>query len=247
VTAILANSSKRRSWSHGTNLDNVSSVGVPGRPGFHSCDGTSRKAHRAAKSSPDCSGRTDDELIARVQAGEPSAFNVLVIRYQRRIQQLAITLMRNEYDAQEITQEGFFRAYLSIHRFRGESSFYTWLHRIVVNLAIDVKRHPLRQRVDWEYIAERVDDSRCLDLPRVSNSDPYESAVRTELKRGLNAALSRLNSFHRAVIVMRELEGMSYQDMASALRISKGTVMSRLFHARRRLQGFVAECTNLPA
>ena len=219
---------------------------MPDRGGRHLCGGTGQKAHRAAISSPDCSGLTDDELVVRVQAGESSAFNVLVIRYQRRIRQLAFTLMRNENDAQEISQEGFFRAYLSIHRFRGESSFYTWLHRIVVNLAIDVKRHPLRQRLDWECIAERVDDTRSLDLPRLANSDPYEVAVRTELKRGLNAALSRLNSFHRAVIVMRELEGMSYQDMASTLRISKGTVMSRLFHARRRLQGFAAECTNLP-
>ena len=244
MNAILANSSERLSWSHRTNQNNAPTVA--GRRGRHLRDGTGQKAHRPAKSSPDSSGLTDDDLIARVQAGESSAFNVLVIRYQRRIQQLAITLMRNENDAQEISQEGFFRAYLSIHRFRGESSFYTWLHRIVVNLAIDVKRHPLRQRVDWECIAERVDDTRYLDLPRVSNSDPYEAAVRTELRRGLNAALSKLNSFHRAVIVMRELEGMSYQDMASALRISKGTVMSRLFHARRRLQEFVAECTNLP-
>jgi RNA polymerase sigma-70 factor, ECF subfamily len=245
VNAILANSSERLSWSHGTNHNKASSVGILERRGRHSRAAAGHKAYHAVKCKSDCSSLTDDQLIARVQAGESSVFNVLVVRYQRRVQQLAITLMRNEYDAQEISQEGFFRAYLSIHRFRGESSFYTWLHRIVVNFAIDAKRHPLRQRLDWEAIAERVDDTRCLDLPRVANSDPFEAAFRTELKGGLNAALARLNSFHRAVIVMRELEGMSYQDMASTLHISKGTVMSRLFHARRRLQGFVAECANL--
>lgn len=245
MNAILANSSERLSWSQEKNHNRASSVGESDRRGRHLRGAAGQKACRATKCGTDGSSLTDDELIARVQAGESSVFNVLVARYQRRVQQLAITLMRNECDAQEISQEGFFRAYLSIHRFRGESSFYTWLHRIVVNLAIDVKRHPFRQRLDWEYIAEKVDDTRCLDLPRVANSDPYEATVRKELKRGLNAALSRLNTFHRAVIVMRELEGMSYQDMASTLRISKGTVMSRLFHARRRLQGFAAECTNL--
>lgn len=185
---------------------------------------------------------TDDELIARVQAGDTDVFDVLVVRHQRRAHQLALTLMRNEQDAQEIVQDAFLRAYAGVHAFRGASSFYTWLHRIVVNLAIDNRRHPLKHRMDWECIAERVDDTRGLEFPKLGDSDPFDVAQRAEIKRQLNTALAQLNPFHRAVIVMRELEGMSYRDMATALRISKGTVMSRLFHARRRLQGYATEC-----
>jgi len=144
--------------------------------------------------------------------------------------------MRNEHDAQEIAQEAFLRAYLGLGNFRGASSFYTWLHRIVFNLAIDAKRNPYRQRIDWESIAESTDDVRALALPRIRNSDPQEALLQLELRCRLNSALAKLNSFHRAVIVMREVEGMSYREIAASLRISKGTVMSRLFHARRRLQ-----------
>ena len=179
---------------------------------------------------------TDEELIARLKTGEIAAFDSLVNRHQRRVHQLALGLMRNEHDAQEIVQEAFLRAYLGFNGFRGASSFYTWLHRIVFNLAIDAKRHPFRHRIDWEAIAERADDTRALELPRVRNSDPHETFARFELNCRLNSALSKLNPFHRTVIVMREVEGMSYQEMADSLRISKGTVMSRLFHARRRLQ-----------
>jgi RNA polymerase sigma-70 factor (ECF subfamily) len=185
---------------------------------------------------------TDEQIIARVQAGDTWSFDVLVRRHQQRVRQLALTLMRNEQDAQEIVQEAFLRAYVGMQGFRGASSFYTWLHRIVVNLAIDTKRHPLKHRLDWECIAERADDTRGLEFPQLRDTDPYEATRRAEIKRQLNCALSQLNPFHRAVIVMRELEGMSYQDMATALRISKGTVMSRLFNARRRLQGYAAEC-----
>jgi len=177
-----------------------------------------------------------------VQSGDSRAFNLLVKRYQHRVQQLALSMMRNEQDAQEVAQEAFLRAYVGIRGFRGASSFYTWLHRIVVNLAIDSKRHPPRRQVDWECIDQRSDDTRCLDLPVRSMSDPYQAIQRAEVGRQLNSALALLKPFHRVVIVMRELEGMSYNDMALALRISKGTVMSRLFHARRRLQGYASEC-----
>ncbi len=179
---------------------------------------------------------TDEEVLSRLRAGDIAAFDVLVKRYQQRVHQLALGLMRNEHDAEEVVQEAFLRAYLALDGFRGASSFYTWLHRIVFNLAIDAKRHPYRQRIDWESIAECADDTRAFALPRLRNSDPHETLLRFELNCRLNAALSKLNRFHRTVIVMRELEGMSYREMAASLQISKGTVMSRLFHARRRLQ-----------
>ena len=199
--------------------------------------GASRKSHHGkALRNRYSEVPSDEEVIAKLKAGDDSLFNVLVHRYRRRIHQLALGLLRNEQDAQEVVQEAFLKAYLGLHGFRGASTFYTWLHRIVHNLAIDAKRQPYRKLIDWESIADRADDVRTLELPRVSNSDPFESLSRTELTQSLNVALSQLNGLHRTVIVMRELEGLSYREMAERLRISKGTVMSRLFHARRCLQ-----------
>jgi len=184
---------------------------------------------------------SDDELVRRIRAGDGTAFSQLVERHQRRIQQLAVSLVRNEHDAQEVVQDAFLRVYLGLAAFRGTSSFYTWLYRIVVNLAIDAKRRPCRQRIGWESIAECANDTRSFDLPRISNSDPHEAISRAELERRIVEALAHLTPYHRAVILMREVEGMSYQEMAEFLNISKGTVMSRLFHARRRLQRTLAD------
>ena len=179
---------------------------------------------------------SDDELVGRTRAGDREAFTQLVERYQRRILQLALSFVRNERDAEEVVQDAFLRVHLGITAFRGTSSFYTWLYRIVVNLAIDAKRRPHKQGVAWESIAESVNDTRSFDLPRISDSDPHEALSRVELSRRISSAMTHLPPYHRAVIVMREIDGMSYQEMAESLRISKGTVMSRLFHARRRLQ-----------
>jgi len=191
---------------------------------------------KPAKARPPQSTETDDELVYRTQAGDRSAFAQLVERYQRRILQLALGFVRNERDAEEVVQDAFLRVHLSITGFRGTSSFYTWLYRIVVNLAIDSNRRPHKQRVAWESIAESANDSRALELPRMINSDPLEALTRMELSQRISMAMTHLAPYHRAVIIMREIDGMSYQEMAESLRISKGTVMSRLFHARRRLQ-----------
>ncbi len=179
---------------------------------------------------------SDDDLVERTRGGDTEAFERLVARYRRRILQLALSFVRNERDAEEVVQDAFVRVYLGLASFRGTSSFYTWLYRIVVNLAIDARRKPHRQRVGWESIAESANDSRSLELPRISDSDPYEALTRMELNQRISSAMMHLPPYHQAVIIMREIDGMSYQEMAESLRISKGTVMSRLFHARKRLQ-----------
>lgn len=196
-----------------------------------------QRALKSGKTSSDgkCSD-SDDELVERTREGDTEAFERLVARYRRRILQLALSFVRNERDAEEVVQDAFLRVHLGLTTFRGTSSFYTWLYRIVVNLAIDARRKPHRQRVGWESIAESVNDSRSLELPRISDSDPYEALSRMELNQRISSAMMHLPPYHQAVIIMREIDGMSYQEMAESLRISKGTVMSRLFHARKRLQ-----------
>lgn len=180
------------------------------------------RTHCVDRPEPD----SDDELVNRIRAGDSCAFSRLVERYQRRILQLALSFVRNEHDAQEVVQDAFLRVHLGLGAFRGTSSFYTWLYRIVVNLAIDAKRRPSRQRIGWESIAECANDSRSFELPRISNSDPQEAMYRVELEQRISSALKHLTPYHRAVILMREVDGMSYQEMAEFLQISKGTVMS---------------------
>lgn len=179
---------------------------------------------------------SDDALVDRTRTGDAEAFTQLVERYHRRILQLALSFVRNERDAEEVVQDALLRVHLGLTSFRGTSSFYTWLYRIVVNLAIDARRRPQRFKIGWESIAEAANDSRALELPRISDSDPYEALSRMELNQRISLAMMQLPPYHQAVIIMREIDGMSYQEMAESLRISKGTVMSRLFHARKRLQ-----------
>jgi RNA polymerase sigma-70 factor (ECF subfamily) len=201
------------------------------------CGPDGREESTPDSQSSDCKRpESDDELVERTREGDTEAFERLVSRYRRRILQLALSFVRNERDAEEVVQDAFFRVHLGLTTFRGTSSFYTWLYRIVVNLAIDARRKPHRHRVGWESIAESANDSRSLELPRINDSDPYEALSRMELNQRISSAMMHLPPYHQAVIIMREIDGMSYQEMAESLRISKGTVMSRLFHARKRLQ-----------
>lgn len=182
----------------------------------------------------------DHRLILRVQAGDSSAFGVLVQRHQRRVFAVALGLVRDEQDAREIAQEAFLRVHKGLSQFQGGSSFFTWLYRIVTNLSIDLMRKPSRREAELHHALEE-DDGELLHLP-ASDADPYDIVRRGELSARIQAALERLPPYHRGVILMREVEGMSYEEMADAMQVSKGTIMSRLFHARRKLQRALSDC-----
>ena len=182
-------------------------------------------------------------LIERAQAGDMGAFRRLVERHQRRAFAVALALVRDENDARELVQDAFLRAYKALPSFQGSSSFFTWLYRIVTNLSIDLIRRPGRQIADVDERTEESGDDR--DLPfvgRLDGADPADVVRRREIAGRLQAALDALPSYHRAVIVMRELDGMSYEEMAHAMGVSKGTIMSRLFHARQKLQRALVDC-----
>jgi RNA polymerase sigma-70 factor (ECF subfamily) len=187
----------------------------------------------------------DRVLIERARAGDMSAFRRLVERHQRRAFAVAFALVRDENDAREIVQEAFLRAFKSLPTFHGGSSFFTWLYRIVTNLSIDLIR-------TWGRHAGDLDESRLdsaespeVDPPfvgRPDGADPLDVVRRGEIAARLQTALDALPSYHRAVIVMRELDGLSYDEMAQIMGVSKGTIMSRLFHARQKLQRALADC-----
>jgi RNA polymerase sigma-70 factor, ECF subfamily len=187
----------------------------------------------------------DRVLIERAQAGDMGAFRRLVERHQRRAFAVALALVRDENDARELVQDAFLRVFKSLPTFQGDSSFFTWLYRIVTNLSIDLMRRPGRQTSDFEESRLDLDDGADLDFPllgRIDGADPADTVRRREIGGRLQTALDALPSYHRAVIVMREIDGLSYEEMAQIMGVSKGTIMSRLFHARQKLQRALADC-----
>jgi RNA polymerase sigma-70 factor (ECF subfamily) len=184
----------------------------------------------------------DRELIVRAQNGDGKAVRKLVERHQRRAYSIALGLVRDSNDAHEIVQEAFLRVYRGLHSFQGGSSFFTWLYRIVTNLAIDLIRKPGRK--DAELVdGQKVDEDTDFPLvSRIDGADPINVIRRREIASRIQTALDALPAIHRGVILMREIEGMSYEEMAQAMGVSKGTIMSRLFHARQKLQRALADC-----
>jgi RNA polymerase sigma-70 factor (ECF subfamily) len=187
----------------------------------------------------------DRVLIGRAQAGDSAAFRRLVERHQRRAFAIALSLVRDENDARELVQDAFLRVHKSLPTFQGGSSFFTWLYRIITNLSIDLIRKPGRQTTELDAARTELDESRDTDFPllaRVDGADPADVVRRREIAARVQEALDALPSYHRGVIVMREVEGLSYEEMAEAMGVSKGTIMSRLFHARQKLQRALADC-----
>ncbi|MEK7705075.1 MAG: sigma-70 family RNA polymerase sigma factor [Myxococcota bacterium] len=183
-------------------------------------------------------GSSDKLLVERACAGSEAAFSELVARYYRRALRVAFGLVKDRHDAEDVVQDAFARVHRRLGEFEGNSAFYTWLYRIVVNLSIDtLRRHRRERRVDIEDESARDAISTGSELwPRYDSTRPAQEAERRELGRQLAVALGGLPEIHQAVILLRELEGLSYEEIARTLRIKKGTVMSRLFHARRGLQ-----------
>lgn len=199
----------------------------------------------ASKESEDVS---DDELVTRVQEGDPRAFRLLFDRYHRRAYAVAIGVVKNPQDAADVVQDGFVKVHRHIGKFQGSSSFYTWLYRIIMNLAIDhVRRRKNAKGVEYDDRVGREADEIAGDgtlLPRILDANPGKTVIRRELLGKIQEALDELPEYHRAVIVLREVEGLSYEEMSQVLEVPKGTIMSRLFHARKKMQAALSEYMN---
>src|SRR6202035_1387800 len=175
----------------------------------------------------------DLELIHRCQTGDTEAFGELVTKYRTNIFAMICRIVGNENDAWDLAQEGFLKAWRSIHQFEGRSSFYTWLYRITINVTIDsLRRRCRRSEVE-------LDDAIPSSLP-----SPRANYERAEISEHINAALAQLTPEHRAVVVLKEIEDLQYHEIAEILGISVGTVMSRLFYARKKLQSILRPIYN---
>lgn len=187
----------------------------------------------------------DHQLVAACQAGDRRAFHTLYQRYERKVYAVAYGFLRNPEDALDVVQEAFIKVHRYLPNFEGQSSFYTWLYRIVANLCIDhIRRIGRRRDVEFDdrLRHDKKQESVAADVTALSNlGDPSEAVRNTEILSAVEESLTHLSDKHRAVIVMRELQGLSYADMAKAMNCSKGTIMSRLFHARRNMQKLLVE------
>lgn len=179
---------------------------------------------------------SDWELVRRCKENDREAFRELVERYQRKAVAIALGMLRDREDALEIAQEAFAKVFTSIKQFKEEASFYTWLYRIVVNLAIDRQRQKVRQPLLEREEPEEGNGDLVETMPAEAATDPYENLKDKELRERIWAAIDELTPPHKAVILLREVEGLSYEEISEILQCSRGTVMSRLHYARKRLQ-----------
>jgi len=179
---------------------------------------------------------SDEVLIEKTRRGDQAAFQALVEKYQRRIYAVAYGLLGNREDALDAVQEAFIKVYRSLDRFKGKSSFYTWLYRIATNTAIDLGRKASR-REQIEFREEIEADEEKGDYPVAPTSeDPASALMKKELGDLIEKAIQKLPPEQRTAIVLREIEGLSYREIAKVMRCSQGTVMSRLHYGRKKLQ-----------
>jgi RNA polymerase sigma-70 factor (ECF subfamily) len=181
---------------------------------------------------------SDSELVKRASSGDKSAYRVLLEKYQQRVLAIAFDVVKSREDAEDVAQETFVKAYLSLPDFKGESSFYTWLYRIAYNMAIDFRRRSNRRGgAAVEFDESRVEGVADESLTLQNRfGTPHELMIRKEESQQIQKVLAELSEEHRAVVTLREIDGMSYEEIAEVIGVSKGTVMSRLHYARKRLQ-----------
>jgi RNA polymerase sigma factor (sigma-70 family) len=187
----------------------------------------------------DSSRKQDDELITRTQAGDPAAFDELIVKYSPRLYGLVYNMTSNHEDTNDLMQDIWAKAYRSISGFRGKSSFYTWIHSIGVNMTINFLKKR-RFTLSLDDIDSKVEhDKEFIEL--TATSTPVREAHLSELQQRLNEAMQKLSNDHRAVVTMFDVQGMPHAEIARILGISEGTVRSRLFYAHRQLQNFLSE------
>lgn len=182
----------------------------------------------------------DKDLVLKAQKGNMGAFEELVARHRDKIYARAYSMMRNEEEAIDLSQEAWVKAWQRLAQFQGDSSFATWLTRIVINLCLDQIRRQKRQRAES---IEAMDDEaggveRQME-PIITN--PTERLERGELRKRIDEAMNKLSHEHRTVLVLHEFEEMEYKEIAKAMGCSIGTIMSRLFYARRRLASLLQD------
>ena len=183
----------------------------------------------------------DEVLVSRAQSGDTLAFDQLVVRYSPRLYGMIYHMTSNKEDANDLTQDVFAKAYRSLNRFRGRSSFYTWIYAIGTNMTLNFLKKRNRRAV-WSL--DNLDsgiqnDEAMVDLAHAAN--PRHQSDLNELQKKLNEAMQSLSNAHRAVVTKFDIQGIPHAEISKILKVSEGTVRSRLFYAHRQLQGHLEE------
>lgn len=177
---------------------------------------------------------SDQALVERVQRGDKAAFDVLVARYQHKVVKLIMRYVKDQAEALDVAQEAFIKAYRAMPRFRGDSAFYTWLYRIAINTAknhlVAARRRPLNYDLDIQDPEQYEMQARLKDV-----DTPEATLLSEEIRETVNRAIEGLPEDLRTAIMLRELEGMSYEEIATAMECPVGTVRSRIFRAREAI------------
>jgi RNA polymerase sigma-70 factor (ECF subfamily) len=187
----------------------------------------------------DYSASTEVELVQMARKGSLVAFEELVARHRDKIYARAYSMMRNEDEALDLSQDAWVKGWQRLAQFQGDSSFVTWMTRIVINLCLDQLRKQKRQRTESIEALEENAGGIERQMP-VVNPNPTEGLERMELRRRIDRALAQLSHEHRTVLVLHEFEELEYKEIARRMKCSIGTVMSRLFYARRRMASLLA-------
>jgi RNA polymerase sigma-70 factor (ECF subfamily) len=182
---------------------------------------------------------SDEQLVRRAQRGDMAAFEELVARHRDKVYARAFSMLRSEDEALDVSQEAWVKGWQRLKQFQGESSFVTWMTRIVINLCLDQLRKHKRQKA--ESIEQLAEESGGVErqMPAVA-VNPTEGLERREVRARIERALSQLSYEHRTVLILHEFEQLEYKEIAKRMQCSIGTVMSRLFYARRRMANLLA-------
>ncbi len=185
------------------------------------------------------------DIVVRVRAGDTNAFEQLVIEHQKKVYNLALRMVGNEQDALDMSQEAFIRAYNSLESFRGDSKFSVWLYRLTSNICIDFLRSRNRKQTTSLTFDGNDDEQEELNIPDARFS-PDTVLEKREMREALYRGLDSLTPEYREILLLREINGLSYEEIGQALKLEEGTVKSRIFRARKKLCAFLLQDGNIP-
>ena len=183
----------------------------------------------------------DVALVVKAQKGDLDAFDALTLRHRERLMSVIYNMTSNREDAADLTQEAFVKAFRSIGRFKGKSSFFTWLYRIGVNVTLSyLQKNRARRFFSLENLSEEVNQETAFEI-LASSSKADRGTLLNELQEKLNEALQKLSNKHRTIVVLFEIEGLSHKQISEIMNCSEGTVRSRLHYAKQQLQSYLSD------